>query len=97
MSSIGIIASVAAAVVWHWWVAPLLVAGGVLALAATVVGYLTQVVRPRFPPKGYVAPDQLADATALAEAAESGQLPAGDAPDQLPAAAETAGAAEATS
>lgn len=41
------------AVVWHWWVAPLLLAGGLLLLAATVAGYLKQVVRPRFPPKGF--------------------------------------------
>ena len=94
MSSIGIIANVAAAVVWHWWVAPLLVAGGVLALAATVVGYLTQVVRPRFPPKGYVSPDQLSEAAAPAADAS---LSAATAPDQLPEATETAEPAEATS
>ena len=38
-----------AAVVWHWWLAPILVASGVLLILATVAGYLNQVTKDRYP------------------------------------------------
>jgi hypothetical protein len=38
-----------AAKVWHYWIAVPLVFGGVVMLAATVVGYLNKVVRPKYP------------------------------------------------
>ncbi len=56
MSLTAILSVALAAVVWHWWIAPLLLGGGVVVLVATVVGYLAQVTRPRFPPKGYQPP-----------------------------------------
>jgi hypothetical protein len=37
------------AVVWHYWIAVPLVAGALLLLALTVVGYLKNVVGPRYP------------------------------------------------
>ena len=40
------------AVVWHWWIAPLLVAITVLLVIATIAGYVKVVIAPRFPPKG---------------------------------------------
>jgi len=64
-----------AAVVWHWWIAPLLLGGGLLVFAATVVGYLKQVVQPRFPPKGYVPPTSL-ESSPTPEAVEGSPQPA---------------------
>lgn len=37
------------AVVWHWWIAPLLTAGAVLAVIATIAGYLRSVTSQRYP------------------------------------------------
>ena len=38
--------------VWHFWIAMPLVAGAVLFGLATIGGYLTKVVRPKYPPRG---------------------------------------------
>ena len=38
--------------VWHYWIAVPLVAGAVLFGMATIVGYLTKVVKPKYPPRG---------------------------------------------
>ena len=38
--------------VWHFWIAVPLVAGAVLFVVATIVGYLVNVVRPKYPPRG---------------------------------------------
>ena len=38
-----------AAVVWHWWLAPVLVASGVLMIVGMVGGYLNQVTKDRYP------------------------------------------------
>ena len=40
-----------AAVVWHWWIALPLAGGAVVAVVATIIGYLRQVVFPRYPQK----------------------------------------------
>jgi len=40
---------VLAAKVWHYWIAPILVIGAVLALVATIVGYFVKVQRPKYP------------------------------------------------
>ena len=40
------------AVVWHWWVAPLLVAMTVLVIVATIAGYVKIVHGQRYPPRG---------------------------------------------
>ena len=37
-----------AAVVWHWWIALLLVIATVPLVIATLVGYFTKVVAPRY-------------------------------------------------
>jgi hypothetical protein len=37
------------AVVWTWWIAPLLVAGGGLAIVATILGYLRKVSSLKYP------------------------------------------------
>lgn len=37
---------------WTYWIAPLLVAGAVLMVIATIGGYLMKVVRPKYPPRG---------------------------------------------
>ncbi|MCY3631183.1 MAG: hypothetical protein OXH29_00730 [bacterium] len=37
-----------AAVVWHWWIALLLVIATVPLVIATIVGYFTKVVAPRY-------------------------------------------------
>lgn len=37
------------AVVWHFWIAPVLVGACVLAVLASVVGYLQQVTYKRYP------------------------------------------------
>ena len=39
------------AVVWHWWIAPILVASAVLMIAATIVGYCIKVIKSRYPPE----------------------------------------------
>lgn len=38
--------------IWHFWIALPLVAGAVLFVVATIVGYLMKVVRPKYPPRG---------------------------------------------
>lgn len=38
--------------VWTYWFALPLVLGAVLFGVATIVGYLTKVVRPKYPPRG---------------------------------------------
>ena len=38
-----------AAKVWHYWIAVPLVAGAVLAIIATIVGYLVKVQSPKYP------------------------------------------------
>jgi uncharacterized membrane protein YpjA len=38
--------------VWHFWIAVPLVAGAILFGVATIVGYLTKVVRPKYPSRG---------------------------------------------
>lgn len=37
------------AVVWHYWIAPILVGLAVLAVLGAVVGYLATVTRARYP------------------------------------------------
>jgi hypothetical protein len=37
------------AVVWHFWIAPILVGLSVVAVVGTIVLYLTQVTRTRYP------------------------------------------------
>ena len=39
----------AAAKPWTYWIAPILVLGAVLAVLATMVGYLVKVVSARYP------------------------------------------------
>lgn len=41
--------SLLAANVWHWWIAVLLVPGAILAVLATVVGYLRKVESIKYP------------------------------------------------
>lgn len=38
--------------VWHFWIAVPLMVGAVAFTVATIVGYLTKVVRPKYPPRG---------------------------------------------
>ena len=38
-----------AAVVWTWWIAIPLVAGGILAIVATIAGYLRKVQSLKYP------------------------------------------------
>ncbi|MCB1003413.1 MAG: hypothetical protein KDB35_04420 [Acidimicrobiales bacterium] len=38
-----------AAKVWHFWIAPAVVALVVVAIIATIVGYLVKVVAPKYP------------------------------------------------
>ncbi|MGI9608404.1 MAG: hypothetical protein ACR2P0_19905 [Acidimicrobiales bacterium] len=40
------------AVVWHFWIAPFLVVGGILAIVGVVVGYLMNVTSKQYPPRG---------------------------------------------
>ncbi len=42
-------AVVLASQVWHFWIAPAVVALVVVAIIATVVGYLVKVVAPKYP------------------------------------------------
>ena len=37
------------AVVWHFWIAPALAVATILAIVASVGGYLSQVTRKRYP------------------------------------------------
>jgi hypothetical protein len=37
--------------VWHFWIAIPLVVGAFAFVIATVVGYLTNVVKPKYPPR----------------------------------------------
>ena len=37
------------AVVWHFWIAPVLAVSAILAIVASVAGYLQQVTRQRYP------------------------------------------------
>ncbi len=45
-----------AAVVWTFWIAPVLVVATVLALMGLVVGYLVKVVLPKYPPGEFPLP-----------------------------------------
>lgn len=38
--------------IWTFWIAVPLAAGAVLFGLATIVGYVTNVVRPKYPPRG---------------------------------------------
>ena len=38
--------------IWTFWIAVPIAAGAVLFTVATIVGYLTKVVRPKYPPRG---------------------------------------------
>ena len=38
-------------VIWHWWIAPVLVAVTILLLVGTAIGYLAKVTAPRYPPR----------------------------------------------
>lgn len=40
-----------AAVVWTFWMAVAITALAVIALIATVAGYLAKVVKPKYPPR----------------------------------------------
>ena len=42
---------VAAAKVWHYWIGVVLVIASVLAVLATVIGYLVRVQAPQYPRK----------------------------------------------
>jgi hypothetical protein len=37
------------AVVWHWWIGFFLAIGAIVALLATIVGYIAKVQSPRYP------------------------------------------------
>jgi len=43
------VAAMVLGVVWHFWIAPLLVIGVLLLLLATFLGYLRKVTAPRYP------------------------------------------------
>jgi uncharacterized membrane protein YpjA len=38
--------------VWHFWIAVPLVAGAIFFILAVIVGYLVNVVKPKYPPRG---------------------------------------------
>ena len=40
-----------AAVIWHWWIAPVLVALAILLVLGTAIGYLKSVTATRYPPR----------------------------------------------
>jgi tetrahydromethanopterin S-methyltransferase subunit C len=40
---------VLAAQVWHFWIAPLIVAAALGLVIATIIGYVVKVIRPRYP------------------------------------------------
>ena len=37
------------AVVWHFWIAPILAAGSILAVVAVIIGYVTNVTAKQYP------------------------------------------------
>ena len=39
------------AVVWHFWIAPILVIGAILTIGAIVAGYLGTVTAKQYPPR----------------------------------------------
>ena len=39
------------AVVWHFWIAPILVVGAILTIVAIVAGYLGSVTAKQYPPR----------------------------------------------
>lgn len=41
--------------VWHFWIAVPLAVGAVGFVVATIVGYLTKVVKPKYPSRGQQA------------------------------------------
>lgn len=43
------LAAMVEAVVWHFWIAPILVLTVVVMLVATLIGYLRKVSAPRYP------------------------------------------------
>ena len=43
-------------VVWHFWIAPFLVAGAILTIVAIVGGYLKAVTSKQYPPRGSKRP-----------------------------------------
>lgn len=45
-----------AAVVWTYWIAPLLVAVTVLVVIALLIGFLFKVVMPKYPPTEFPLP-----------------------------------------
>jgi len=45
-----------AAKVWHYWIALPLVGGGLLAVVATIVGYLKKVQSLKYPPQERLRP-----------------------------------------
>jgi len=45
------LAPVLAAKVWHYWIAVPLVGGALLAIVATIVGYLKKVQSLKYPPR----------------------------------------------
>lgn len=47
------------AVVWTFWIAPLLVAAVILTLVALGAGYLVKVVMPKYPPGEFPLPGPL--------------------------------------
>lgn len=70
-------------IVWHYWIALPLVAGGVLLVITTAFGYYKRVVHQRYPPEDAVlqsvkevsaasetaAPELMASETAVSETA----------------------------
>ncbi len=40
-----------AAVIWHWWIAPLLTIGGIGLIFAVIFGYYKKVAAIKYPPK----------------------------------------------
>lgn len=37
------------AVVWHWWIGVFLAIGAIVALLATIAGYIAKVQAPKYP------------------------------------------------
>jgi len=38
-------------VIWHWWIAPVIVTLAILLVIGTIFGYLKQVTSTRYPPR----------------------------------------------
>ena len=38
--------------IWHFWIALPVMALAILFVVSIIVGYLTKVVRPKYPPRG---------------------------------------------